>query len=72
MISAYNLFQMLKERLFENSWLQFTLRTVQYKMIHLAGLIVRGGRKVTLKVNSNYIYLKEFIAAVDTSQYTFL
>ena len=72
MISAYNLFQMLKERLFENSWLQFTLRTVQYKMIHLAGLIVRGGRKVTLKVNSNYIYLKEFIAAVDTSQYTLL
>jgi len=71
MISAYNLFGKLKEMLLEPQWRRHTLRTIRYRIIQVAGIVIRHGRRMILKINKRYRFLKEIIKSAKTSQYSF-
>lgn len=72
MISSYNIFQRVKETILPPSWIKHTLKTIQYRLIHLAGYIVKHSGQLILKINEKYIYYQELIQGLDTSQYIFI
>jgi len=51
---AYNLFILFKQTL-QNSWQQHTVATIRYKFYRLAGKVVKHGRRVILKVASEFV-----------------
>jgi len=67
-ISAYNTFQMVKEKVFGESWFKYTAKTIRYKIICLAGLVVTSGRQTILKINKEFQYLKEFLSLQELCQ----
>jgi hypothetical protein len=68
LISAYNCFQMVKEKVFGTKWFKYTAKTIRYKIICLAGMVVTSGRQTILKINKEYQYLKEFLSLQELSQ----
>jgi hypothetical protein len=69
MIHVYNMLRVIKESLFGTNWIQHTLRTMQNRVIRIAGYVIRHSREITIKVNKQYIYYDTLHRAYDTSQY---
>ena len=71
LICSYNVFQIIKEKLFGKNWFKYTAKTIRYRIIRIAGYVIKRSRKLILKINSEYLYLKEFTTALGMSQFTF-
>lgn len=53
-VLAYNLFILFRQTL-QNSWQKHTVATMRYKFYHLAGKVVKHSRKITLKVQEEFV-----------------
>ena len=47
-------------RIGKRSWQRLTIKTVRFRLIRLAGVVVRRSRSVWLKLSGGYLYRKEF------------
>jgi hypothetical protein len=59
---AYNLFLLFKQIL-DASLQHHTIKTIRYKLYHIAGKVVSHAREITLKVNEQFVQLLENIRA---------
>ena len=59
---AYNLFLLFKQIL-DASLQHHTIKTIRYKLYHIAGKVVSHAREITLKVNKQFVQLLENIRA---------
>jgi hypothetical protein len=59
---AYNLFLLFKQIL-DASLQHHTIKTIRYKLYHIAGKVVSHAREITLKVNEQFVELLQDIRA---------
>ena len=71
-ICSYNFFHTVKEKLFEKKWHYHTAKTIRYKFIRIAGLVVKKSRQYVLKIYSKTKYIDDLIKALDQSQYALI
>jgi len=57
---AYNLFLLFKQ-IIDSSLQHHTVKTIRYKLYHIAGKVVAHARKITLKVNEQFVELLQNI-----------
>ncbi len=57
---AHNLFLLFKQIL-DESLQQHTIKTIRYKLYHIAGKVVSHAREITLKVNEQFVELLQDI-----------
>jgi len=60
---AYNLLEALKVFALPRSWRHFTLKTLRFRLLRLAGLVVRHARRLILKLPHDYLYHDTFYQA---------
>lgn len=53
-VLSYNLF-ILFSKMLETSWQRHTVATIRYKLYHLPGKLIRHGRRLVLKVGSEFL-----------------
>ena len=69
LILAYNCFQWIKRSFFEKHWHSFTLKTIRFKLIALAGKITKQGRQTRLLINEKYQFFEELKICFVMSKY---
>lgn len=63
-ILAYNLAVWMKAYVLPESYRGVTLKTLRYRLIHVAGQVIESGRRVWLGLKRGYTYLKDFREAL--------
>ncbi len=66
-VSAYNIFQISKKKLFKKNWHKHRLKTIRYYIINAAALIVKSGRRIIMRLYNSYKYFQEFQSALEIS-----
>jgi len=59
-VVAYNLFTGFKKIAFPESWKKHSIRTIRWKLINIAGKIVKHARQLILKVYEDKNLLRTF------------
>lgn len=59
---AYNLVQYFKSTHLERAWWTMRIKRLRYRLINIAGVIIRHSRKRVLRLSVHYKYLKTFRA----------
>lgn len=63
---AYNTFLLFKQEVLHKEWRKHTVRTIRYKLYHIAGKVVTHSRQLTLKVPNAF---KELLASIRAKSY---
>jgi len=57
---AYNLVQVFKAQYLDQSWWVLRMKQLRYRLINIAGLVVRHARKTVLRLSIHYRHLETF------------
>ena len=63
-VVAYNLAVWMKAYVLPESYRGVALKTLRYRLIHVAGRVIESGRRLWLAIKRGYTYLKDFRMAL--------